>query len=320
MPLQGVPLVLAILSSTAVSILGVLFVWVVFKVFLWLQEQGHWLTPEIIHAHFCWTFLTLCLLINSWGLRGLILSNSGLLFSGCVAAFAFHVAALHTLLWRIRSRRPRRAPMRLLLLRIFGRADTPEDLLDALDDTWRRIGTVDLLAGSKVASRTLRSSTLEAFLLRRSNDQFLKTNEEVDKRLIHLRSEVEGDARYPLNEVNCYVSARKRAFIRLAQDADAVLMDLRGFTTRDKGCEWELSYLLKHTPLRRILLLVDGDTDQLALELEAGATWTHLPLDSPNTSNQEPELKYLSLDRQSQTDEYKLFRLLLRAAGDSVAP
>jgi hypothetical protein len=323
MPLQGAPLVLAILSGTAVSVLGVLFVWAVFKVFVWLQEQGRWLTPEILDAHFCWTYLTLCLLFCAWELRGSILSDSGLLFlgcvAGCVAALALHIAVLHTLLWRIRARRPSRAPKRLLLLRVFGRADEPEYLLDALDDTWRRIGAVDVLGNSDIASRTLRSSTLEAYLLRRGADQYHKTDEEVDQRLLNLRSEVEGDVRYPVNGVFCYEDVWQRAFIGLAQDADVVLMDLRGFTSYNRSCAWELAYLVRHTPLRRILLLVDKKTDRLALEREAQAAWTHLPLDSPNTSDQEPELKYLSYDRKSEADGHKLFRLLLIAAGDSAA-
>jgi hypothetical protein len=323
MPLQGALLVLVILSGTAGSVLGVLFVWAVFKVFVWLQEQGHWLTPEIIHAHFCWIYLTLCLLFFAWLWRGNALIDSGLLFLGCVAgclaALALHIALWHTLLWRIRSQRPSRAPKRLLLSRVFGRTDEPEYLLDALDDTWRRIGAVDLLGRSDVASRTLRSTTLEAFLLRRGVDQFLKTDEEVDRRLLDLRSEIEGDARYPVNGVFCYEDVWQRAFMRLTQDAAAVLMDLRGFTSHNRSCAWELAYLVEHVPLRRILLLVDKNTDRLALEREAQAAWTHLPLDSPNTSDQEPELKSLSYDRKSEADGHKLFRLLLIAAGDSAA-
>ncbi len=320
MPLQGARSVLAILSTTAGSVLGVLFVWAVFKVFIWFQEQVRWLTPEIIEAHFCWAYLTLFILVCVFYLRGTLFSDSGLLFLGCVVAFALQLAVLHTQFWRTRSQRPSRTPKRLLLLRTFGRADEPEYLLDALDDTWRRIGVVDLLAGSDVASRTLRSSMLEAFLLRRSADQFLKTDEEVDKRLSRLRSEVEGDARYPVNGVFCYTSVWRRAFTWLAKDAAVVLMDLRGFTSDNKGCIWELDYLVRHMPLRRILLLVDDDPKQRALvEQEARVAWRYLPQDSPNTSDQKPELNYLTYHRRSAADRQKLFRLLLRAAGDSAA-
>jgi hypothetical protein len=97
-------------------------------------------------------------------------------------------------------------------------------------------------------------------------------------------------------------------------------MDLRGFTSEHTGCAWELAYLVKHLPLWRILLLVDDDPKQRALvEQEAREAWTYLPLDSPNTSDQEPELNYLTYHRRSAADRQKLFRLLLRAAGDSAA-
>jgi hypothetical protein len=71
---------------------------------------------------------------------------------------------------------------------------------------------------------------LEAFLLRRVDDQFLKTSDEVDLRLTRLRSEVEGDLRFPVNSINCYVGAWQTAVMRLASNADAVLADLRGFS------------------------------------------------------------------------------------------
>jgi len=318
-PLQGVRSVLVTLSGTAGSTLGVLFVWAVFKAFVWLQGLGGWLTPEILEAHFCWTYLTFCLLIYAFWLRGSVFSDSGFLFLGCVAALALQPAVLHALLWRIRSLRLNRVPKRLLLLRTFGRADEPEYLLDALDDTWRRIGVVDLLAGSDVASRTLSSSMLEAFLLRRSADQFLKTDEEVDKRLLELRSEVEGDARYPVNGVFCYTSVWRRAFTWLAKDAAVVLMDLRGFTSNNKGCIWELDYLVRHAPLRHILLLVDDDTDQTVLQQKARDAWVHLPPDSPNASDQKPELKCLSYNSHREADGQTLFKLLLMAAEDSPA-
>jgi hypothetical protein len=314
MPLQGARSVLAILSTTAGSVLGVLFVWAVFKVFIWLQEQVRWLTPEIIQAHFCWAYLTLFLLVCVFYLKGSLFRDSGLLFFGCVVAFALQLAVLHTQFWRTRSQRPSRTPKRLLLLRTFGRADEPEYLLDALDDTWRRIGAVDLLARSDVASRTLRSGMLEAFLLRHTADQFLKTDEDVDKRLLDLRSEVEGDARYPVNGVYCYDSVWKQACIRLIQDAAVVLMDLRGFTSESEGCAWELDYLVKHTPLRRILLLVDGATEIPALTKAAQEAWAHLPLASPNANSQRPEIKFLIYDSRREADGHRLFSLLLEAA------
>jgi len=238
LPLEDMPPVLWFLFGTAANVLQALFVWLVFKLFVWTQERQRWLTPEVLQAHLCWSYLTLYFL--AWTLAEVLFGYSGQLRWGLLLALALYIVILHTLLFRIRVQRPRLPPKRLLLLRVFGRADKREDLLDALGDTWLRIGAVDLIAASDVASRTLRSSMLEAFLLRRSDDQFLKTNADVDARLDHLRSEIEGDARYPVNGVYCYGNVWQRAFVLLAQASAAVLMDVRGFTSENRGCVWSL--------------------------------------------------------------------------------
>jgi hypothetical protein len=205
------------------------------------------------------------------------------------------------------------------VLRVFGRAEERDDLLDALGDTWCRVGAVDLFAYSDVASRTLGSSMLEAFLLRRSDDQFLKTEAEVDAQLDHPRSEIEGDARYPVNSVYSYGVVWQHAFVRLAGQSAAVLMDMRGFTAERKSSAWELAYLVQHTALRRIVLLVDDHTDHQALEQVARAAWPPLPPESPNV--RDPELTALSFTHGSDAEKSALFKLLLSAASeDSVAP
>jgi hypothetical protein len=46
------------------------------------------------------------------------------------------------------------------------------------------------------------------------------------------------------------------------QQSDAVMMDLRGFRWTNQGCIVELHVLLDTVPLDRILLVVDGTTDE----------------------------------------------------------
>jgi len=128
------------------------------------------------------------------------------------------------------------------LLRVFGRVDKREKLLDALDDTWRRLGRIDLIAGADLATRTMGSLMLEAFLLRRTDEQFLKTAEEVDLRLEHLHSRLEGDARYPINSVYCYATAWQHAVAYMAPKSDAVLWTCEGFTKKNQGCVFELTW------------------------------------------------------------------------------
>jgi hypothetical protein len=210
---------------------------------------------------------------------------------------------LHLLLFRIRRRRRReQAPKRLLLLRVFGKPNERESLLDDLDDTWRRIGAVDLLAGSRDALRTLEAYMLEAFLLRRQDEKFQHTRAEVKVHIARRRSELDTDVRYPVHPLYCHENIWRSAFTRLARGASIVLMDLRGFTTSNKGCELELTHLLKYERRLPIVLLVDSRSDRVALErivLQTGARRDFTALD---------------FDQRSPTERRALFELLLNGA------
>ena len=316
----GSSFVLFVLCGVPTNVLQVLLVWLVFKFLLSLRERQRWLTPEILHAHACWGFLTLY--FTALSVARSLFAEGGWLRWCLPFALALHIAVLHALLLRIRTRSGRQPRKRLLLLRVFGRADERERLLDGLGDTWRRIGAIDVIAGSDVASRTLGSSMLEAFLLRRSDSQFLETDGEVDARLDRLRSDVEGDARYPVNAVYCYENAWQAAFARLTRAADVVLMDLRGFTTANRGCTWELVHLMHRTALHRVLLLADRTTDLQALEEVARGAWKDLSGESPNATDPDPVLRVLSFPRGSEAEGRVLFDLLLSAAfgGSSIVP
>jgi hypothetical protein len=136
---------------------------------------------------------------------------------------------------------------------------------------------------------------LEAFLLRRTDDQFLRTAEEVDHRLEHMHSRLEGDARYPINAIYCYVTAWSYAVMRLAPKADVVLMDLRGFTRKNLGCVFELGWIVQHIPLSRIVLLTDASSDDQALGHVAQAAWEQLLCDFPKAGVREPVLTIVTL-------------------------
>ena len=101
-------------------------------------------------------------------------------------------------------------------------------------------------------------------------------------RLSRLSSELESDLRYPVNEIYCYADAWQAAVLRLAPAADVVLLDLRGFTRANQGCEFELTNVIWYVSLARVVVLTDETTDASALREVAFAAWAELPIDSPN--------------------------------------
>jgi hypothetical protein len=298
------------LLGFSIDVLQVLFVWSLFKGFMLLQEWQS-LPAQVLHSHLCWGFLAFH--------AAIMLSYLQRWWTSWMVAMAYglYVIVLHSILHKFRAARIDRPSKRLLLLRVFGRADRRETLPDLLDDTWRHLGRIDLIAGTDLAMRTLGSRMLEAFLLRRADQQFLKTAEEVDRRLEHLHSRLEGDARYPINNVYCYATAWQRAVERLALKSDVVLMDLRGFTNRNQGCMTELTLVVQRIPLSRIVLLTDSSSDYQALERVAQAAWAKLPPKSPNADLCQPVLRILNAPRWTKEDRSALFNLLLSASYSS---
>ncbi len=302
----------AVILGLPLNVLQVFLVWLIFKGFVRLQDRSM-LTPEVLHSHLCWGWLTCYLTIiafNSTPFSG----DAAWLPWTIAGAFLCYLAVLHTSLRRIRAQRIGKPGKQLLLLRVFGNAEKRERLLDMLDDTWLRIGRVDLITGTDLAMRSLASITLEAFLLRRLDGEFLKTRDEVDSRLETLRCEIEGDVRFPVNSINCYANAWQHAVTKLASNTEAVLLDLRGFTRKNEGCVFELTYLVQHIYLRRCVMLVDRTTEMSSLQEVAQAAWAGLPVDSPNAQEPTPEILTLKLEKLSKAATRALFLLLLGAA------
>jgi hypothetical protein len=300
-----------VLVGLPASVLQFSLVWGIFKLFIRLEDR-HFLPDQVLHFHLCWGFLTLY-----YGMLagfGAALFRPSLSLPLAILAYLLYLLVLHISLRRLWSARAQLPGKRLLFLRVFDAANKRERLLEWLDDTWRRIGRIDLIAGADVALRTLGASMLEAFLLRRVDAEFLKTSEDVDRRLANLRSMLEGDARYPVNELHCYASAWEHAVTQLAPAADGVLMDLRGFTSENLGCVYELTELIRRVALERVVLLTDASTDMRALEEVARAAWSNLPAVSPNARSAHPELRVVRFRAESARDAEALANLVFAAA------
>ena len=72
-----------------------------------------------------------------------------------------------------------------------------------------------------------------------------------------------------------------------------MLMDLRGFTPKNRGCIFEIEQLIAFIPLRRVVLLVDDSTNLPFLEKTLHATWQVMPSNSANALLSKPRLRIL---------------------------
>ena len=216
-----------------------------------------------------------------------------------ITAYAF---VLVFLLRGKRRRMSQTSAKRMLLLRVFSRTALRSGLLDLLDDSWRRVGRIDLVVGVDLAIRTLSAAALANVLLGRTHHQFVRTASDVQQRLSVLPSGPAFDWRYPLNELHCLPDVWQRVVSRLARDADVVLMDLRGFQEANRGAAYELSLLLQEVPLGRVVLLTDRNTDEPALTEVLCRAWSQVAADSPNARLTEPRIELLRCSGRASVD------------------
>ena len=314
-----------IATGFASNVLQWYLLWLLFQSFIWLQEQ-HFLPGEILHFDLCWLFLALYLsqfifIDETFTNPHLGQAAALALFLG-VMPFACNTLFLHLALRREWVARRNRPGSRILLLRVFGDDAKRARLLDMLGSTWRRAGRIDLIAGTDLATRQVDARVLEAFVLGRLDTIFLASVQEVDQRVGALRDRLEGDLRYPVNELYCFADAWQHAVSRLAPESNAVIMDLRGFTRRNRGCAFELGVLVRLVPVERIFLIVDSSTDSVDLTETIQTAWQALPSNAANARLASPHLLVASftghIKRDADLLESCVFSVAFRAAETSI--
>ena len=80
----------------------------------------------------------------------------------------------------------------------------------------------------------------------------------------------------------CHDDTWPAVLTRLAGEADAVMMDLRGFSTANAGCVYEVQALVNVVPVPRVALVYDDTTDRRFLDQTLEQAWAALRPDSPN--------------------------------------
>ena len=162
--------------------------------------------------------------------------------------------------WRARQGRP----PTLLVLRVFQHDAQVQDLFDHVIERWRLSGNTVMIAGTDLVERTIDADDIFTFLDGRLADRFIRTQQEVAQRVTAFDLLPDADGRYRVNECFCHDTTWQHALHALVQQSDVVLMDLRGFQTRNAGCRYELGTLAQASHALRVVVLTDGQTDRIA--------------------------------------------------------
>jgi hypothetical protein len=164
-------------------------------------------------------------------------------------------------------------PQRLLLLRVFGYQARTESLFDRVAQRWRFHGPVQLIAGVDLAMRTADPGDILAFVNGRLADSYVRTLDEIPRRIAGLDVASDPDGRYRINEVFCHDDTWRPTLEALLDISDHVLMDLRSFSERNSGCIFELEQLLRRVTSDHIVMVCDKTTDLPLLRRIMSEAW-----------------------------------------------
>jgi hypothetical protein len=221
----------------------------------------------------------LSVLVTTWPenqLHGWLLGAVGL------ASFAGYKFWTRLRLRSWRQRKRPTAPRTLLLLRVFGFERRTQRLLEDVGQRWRYLGPIRLIGGTDLAYATLEPHEFLDFLSGRLSRAFVKDREDLQGRLAEGRATPDPDGCYRVEEFFCHDDTWRMTVSRLAMDADAVLMDLRGFSPANRGCIFEIEQLIAGVALDRVVLLADASTDTPFLIETVREAWRTLPDDALN--------------------------------------
>lgn len=200
---------------------------------------------------------------------GLVFASPWWFLAAPVSYAAFKVVSGRALARLTQSLEHAHAP-RLLLLRAFSIGRASERFFDGFIKYWRRAGSLQMITGADFATRTIDPPELLEFAAGRLSRRFIADAETLDRRLDERDLRPDGDGRFRINEFFCHDNTWRAALSRLVGSSDAVLMDLRGFTTQNAGCIFELRELARAIPLTRVVFIVDERTDQRLLAESLG--------------------------------------------------
>ena len=171
---------------------------------------------------------------------------------------------------------------RLLLLRVFALGKRSEQLYDTLGKSWRNVGSIQMIAGPDLATTTIEPHEFLDFVSGKLDRRFIDNGRTLDLRIGQMDLAPDREGQFRVTEFFCHDDTWKRTLARLADDSDAVLMDLRGFSQANAGCVFEIHEIFNVVPLTRAVFAIDASTDQAFMRQTMENAWRQVKDRSPN--------------------------------------
>jgi hypothetical protein len=161
--------------------------------------------------------------------------------------------------------------LNLLFLRTFRNAAASDRLLRSLSRTWLTAGQIHAIAGPDIAASTASPEGVLRFATLLMGRHFIRSAADLEKRLHSFGVNPALDGRYEVHEYPCFDNMWRPTMKRLVAAADAILVDVRGYTTANAGTAYELTSLSELRALEKTLLIAGECTPREAVRAAIGA-------------------------------------------------
>lgn len=170
----------------------------------------------------------------------------------------------------------------LLFLRVFSLGKRSEHLFDKLSKHWRYVSSIQLIAGPDLINSTVEPHEFLDFITGKLARRFIDSPQALEKRLSEMDIEPDQDRRFRKNDFFCHDDTWKMCFSQLVDKSNVVLMDLRGFSSENKGCKFEVDELINTKPLDNLIFIIDESTNEKYLHQTLQDSWNNMASSSPN--------------------------------------
>jgi hypothetical protein len=212
------------------------------------------------------------------------------------------------------SRRAQSNRCRLLTLRVFALGKRRENVYDTLGKWWRTVGSIQMIAGPDLATSTIEPHEFLDFVTGRLDRRFIDSGRTLDILINHMDLEPDQEGEFRVTEFFCHDDTWKITLARLADESDAVLMDLRGFSQTNSGCVFEIHEMFNVLPLSRVVFAVDATTEQTFMRQTMQQAWRQLKDRSPNRRLPAGQVSLVELSGMSAVGFHNLLYALCAAA------
>jgi hypothetical protein len=214
------------------------------------------------------------------------------------------------LMFIFRTRKVKNISPSLLLLRVFALGDDSKNLFERILKHWRYAGSILMISGPDLATTTVEPHEIVSFVSGKLNDSYCESEASIHEKIAKIDTYPDLDGTHRVNEFFCRDNNWKYVLQLLVKHSDIILMDLRKFSNKFKGCRFEIEALVNLVSLDKIIFVIDSHTDLAFTKLVFTQAFQKAESNSDNRHIDQQIVTLYKIDSRKDMDVSSLMNLV----------